>query len=139
IIPIHPEMYDHIADRVKSALPEAFLFPHPDTGRNYYESALPKIWEGVRTQAGIGPYELRLYDASRHSFASQLANSGTTLFHISKALGHSTQKMSERYSHQELEKMRANLSKISLRKKQIVTSLSPAKKARKKMSNINRF
>ena len=132
IVPIHPEVYDHIARRVKSSLPEAFLFPHPSTGQSYYASALSKIWKIVRDKAGIGPGELRLYDASRHSFASQLANSGTTLFHISKALGHSSQKMAERYSHHELEKMRANLSKISLKNRGTVTNLSPEKKDGKK-------
>ena len=129
IIPIHAELHAYIADRVKNSHPESFLFPNPGTGRPYGESVLPKIWKIVRTQAGIGPFELRLYDASRHSFASQLANNGTTLFFVSKALGHSTPKTSERYSHADLEKLRINLSAISLRKKGTVTTLSPGKKA----------
>jgi integrase len=115
VIPIHAEMYDYIADRVKSSLPEAFLFPNPATGRPYIESVLPKIWKKVRTAAGIGPFELRLYDAARHSFASQLVNAGTSLFFVSQALGHSNAKTTERYSHADLEKLRANLSAISLR------------------------
>jgi integrase len=127
IIPIHAEMYEYIMDRVKNSHPESFLFPNPNTGRFYGESVLPKIWKVVRDQAGIGPFELRLYDASRHSFASQLANSGTTLFFVSKALGHSTPKMSERYSHADLEKLRTNLSAISLTNRRTVTILSPRK------------
>ena len=133
IVPIHAEMYDYIADRVRISHPEAFLFPNPSTGRFYTESVLPKIWKIVRKQAGIGPFELRLYDASRHSFASQLANSGTTLFFVSKALGHSTPKMSERYSHADLEKLRTNLSAISLKSRQTVTMLSPRKNDGRKL------
>ena len=128
ILPIHPEMYDYIADQVRSSHPEAFVFNHPGTGRPYIESILPKIWKVVRKKAGIGPYELRLYDAARHSFASQLVNSGATLFFVSKALGHSTQKTSERYSHADLEKLRTNLSAISLKSKKTVAIPTLAKK-----------
>ena len=35
----------------------------------------------------------------RHSFASNLVNAGVSLFVVSKALGHSTMTMTQRYSH----------------------------------------
>ena len=126
MLPIHPEMLDYITERVRGNLPDAFVFPHPVTGRFYIESVLPKIWKKVRDQAGIGPFELRLYDASRHSFASQLVNSGTSLYFVSQALGHSNAKTTERYSHADLEKLRANLGAISLRS---VPSLSDRRKS----------
>lgn len=127
-IPIHVELYDFIADRVRSSHPEAFLFVNPKTGAPYSRAKINKIWKAVRTLSGIGPYELRLYDASRHSFASQLVNSGTTLFQVSKLLGHSSTKMSEKYSHADLEKLRTELSRISLKSNRTVTNLSPGKK-----------
>ncbi len=128
-IPIHPEAYDYIADRVRASLPEAFLFTNPNNGKPYSEKVIERIWHSVREEAKIAAGELRLYDATRHSFASQMANSGITLFHVSKALGHSTPKMTDRYAHADIEKMRANLSKITLK---TVTTLSPEKKDVKK-------
>jgi integrase len=122
-VAIHPEASDFIAGRVRESHPEAFLFVNPRTGNCYHESALKKIWNKVRNLAGISG-ELRLYDASRHSFASQLINSGVSLFTVSKLLGHSSTTMTEKYSHANLENLRVELSKISLKKKESVTNLS---------------
>ena len=127
VIPLHPEIRDYMKDRLENSLPEAFVFADPDTGENYKEHKLPYIWDKVRKAAGISE-ELRLYDAARHSFASQLVNQGTTLFKVSNLLGHSTQKMSEKYSHANVEGLRVELSKISLKKSSTVTTLSPEKK-----------
>jgi len=48
---------------------------------------------------GLGLKDLTLYQATRHSLASQAANRGESLYLIGKMLGHSTSKMTERYSH----------------------------------------
>ena len=122
-IPIHPEVYDFIAERVKNNLPEAYVFVNPKTGRHYSENSLRRIWDGVRKKAGIGK-ELRLYDVTRHSLASQLVNSGTTLFKVSKLLGHSSVKMTEKYSHSNIESLRTEIIKLSLKPKTTVTRLS---------------
>jgi integrase len=123
VIPIHPEMRAYLEDRVHNSFPDAFVFIHPGTGAAYYETKLIRVWREVRTRAGISK-ELRLYDASRHSFASQLVNSGASLFMVSKLLGHSSTKMTEKYSHANLDNLRTEVSKISL-KKGTVTNLSP--------------
>ena len=65
----------------------------------------------------MGITNLRLYDATRHSVASQLLNSGTTIPTISKILGHSSTKMTERYAHPDLESIRADLGKLNLKGK----------------------
>jgi len=122
VIPIHPELRNYLEVRLKNSLPEAFVFINPTTGKCYYEKKLRKIWQHVRKQAGISN-ELRLYDASRHSFASQLVNSGVSLFTVSKLLGHSSTKMTEKYSHASLESMRAELSKISLQGEKVAKLL----------------
>lgn len=131
VIPIHPEMRDYIADRVRKAHPEAFVFVNPMTGEPYSETRIWKLWDKVRKAAGVEE-GLRLYDASRHSFASQLVNSGVSLFTVSKLLGHSTTKMTERYSHANIESMRTELSKLSLKKRENVSTLSLRKKDSKK-------
>jgi len=66
--------------------------------------------------------------ASRHSVASQLVNSGVSLFQVSKILGHSSTKMTEKYSHADLESLKVQLSKLSLRMVTTVTRLSPSQK-----------
>ena len=128
VTPIHPEMLDYLTDRIKSSHPEAFVFTNQTTGEPYSAPMIGKIWKAVRDEAGIGPFELRLYDASRHSLASQLVNGGASLFTVSKLLGHSTTRMSEKYAHADLEKLRTELSRVSLRNGRNVSSLSPRKK-----------
>lgn len=125
-IPIHPEALDYIRNRISSSVPEAFVFVNPRNSKPYSQNTLRRVWEKVRIAANIGN-ELRLYDASRHSYASQLVNSGVSLYKVSKLLGHSTIKTSEKYSHADLDSLRTELDRITL-KGRTVTMLSPAKK-----------
>lgn len=108
------ELYDYLAERVANNLPEAFIFTNPRTGTHYTDSAIQRLWDSVRTKAGISK-ELRLYDASRHSFASQLCNSDISLLSVSRLLGHSSTKMTEKYAHSKIEKLRADMSTLSLK------------------------
>ncbi len=71
-----------------------WAFPNPATGRPFisiYES-----WNTARCAVGLR--DVRVHDL-RHSFASALVNRGATLFDVQKLLGHSSPKMTERYSH----------------------------------------
>lgn len=118
-IPIHPEMLFYFEDRVKNH-PEAFIFPNPRTdGHPYSETSFKRIWDNVRKKGNL-PKGVRCYDATRHSLGSQLANSGESVFVISKILGHSSLKMTEKYMHKDLESLRSTLSKLSLKKNTIV-------------------
>ncbi len=125
-IPIHPEMMDFLKERVKNNLPEAFVFVNPNTGGPYSENNLRNIWSKVRQKANISS-SFRLYDATRHSFASQLVNSGSSIFKVSKLLGHSSIKMTEKYAHTNIENLKTDLKKLSL----TVTKLSPGEKGQK--------
>jgi integrase len=127
VIPIHSEMLDYLTERVQNSHPEAFVFVNHNTGRPYTEHKLLEVWAKVRTDAKVSK-ELRLYDASRHSFASQLVNSGVSLFTVSKLLGHSSTKMTEKYSHANLDSMRTELAKLSLKKSETVSITSLEKK-----------
>lgn len=126
MIPIHPEILDFMREKVTNNLPEAFVFLNPNTGRPYTENAIRRVWDSIRKKAGISK-SLRLYDATRHSFASQLVNTGSTLFKVSRLLGHTSSKTTERYAHASLESLRTDLQKLSL----TVTRLSPDEKATK--------
>jgi integrase len=119
-IPIHPELYSYISGRVSNNLPEAFLFTNPTTGKYYHKNTLQRVWDAVREKAGIDK-SLRLYDATRHSFASNLVNSGSTIYMVSKLLGHSSVKMTEKYAHSEVENLRTDIQKLSLMSHQTVS------------------
>lgn len=119
INPIHPEMSEYLTNRVRNNFPESFIFINPNTERYYTESALMRVWEQAKSKAGITK-ELRLYDATRHSFASQLINSGVSLISVSRLLGHSSVKMTEKYAHSNIESLRVGLSNLTL----TVTNLS---------------
>jgi integrase len=112
-MPIHPELYSFFESRVKNNLPESFIFINPTTGRYYSKNALQRIWNTTKKKAGIRK-DLRLYDATRHSFASQLVNSGTSIYQVSKLLGHSSVKMTEKYSHSNMKSLQAEIRKLSL-------------------------
>jgi integrase len=126
-IPIHPELYDFMADRVINNHPEAFVFINPRTGNPFKKNTLQKEWAKVREKAKIDT-SLRLYDATRHSFASQLVNSGSTIYKVSKLLGHSSVKMTEKYAHSNIESLKTEVEKLSLKKIKTVTRLSPEAK-----------
>lgn len=122
VICIHPELLPFIASRVKESLPGAFVFLNPRTNEPYSESGMFLLWERVRKAAGV---DLRLYDATRHSFASQLVNAGTSIFKVSKLLGHSSTRMTEKYSHADLASLRIDLEKVSLKKIVRLTGSEP--------------
>lgn len=114
-LPLHPEMREIVESRAKEALPAAFLFVNPRNGLPYSQNKLRRVWEAVRQSAGISR-DLRLYDATRHSFASQLINSGSDISSISRLLGHSSLKMTMRYAHHDIGKLRTDLEKLTLKK-----------------------
>jgi len=118
-IPIHPEFYDFVANRVKNNHPEAFLFVNPYTGRPFGKNSLDRMWARVRRKAGIGK-EVRLYDFTRHSFASNHLNQGTSIYKVSKLMGHSSVKMTEKYGHADMESLRVEVPKLSLKRHQSV-------------------
>ncbi len=128
-IPIHPECLDYITERVKNNLPEAYLFINPRTGGPYTEEALRAVWLKVRKRAGIG---VKLYDCSRHSIASELLDSGSSMYKVSKLMGHSSVKTTEKYyAHLNVDSLRTDLEKLSLKrssKSSTVSGLSLNKK-----------
>ncbi|MDI1309463.1 MAG: site-specific integrase [Methylotenera sp.] len=70
------------------------LFINKKTKKPYVNIA--KVWAKLRLKAGL-PH-LRLHDL-RHQAASNLINSGATLFIVQAILGHSDPSVTQRYSH----------------------------------------
>lgn len=124
VIPIHPEIFIYIKNRVENELPSAYVFVNPRTNKHYSESATKRIWKYVKSKVTL-PENIRLYDATRHSFASQLINQDVSLINVSRLLGHSSVKMTERYAHSNLSKLKIDIGNVSLNKVMTVPKLSP--------------
>lgn len=124
VVPIHPEIAEFVAGRAEKTLPGAFLFVNPRTDRVYSENRLRKVWNRVRSKAGLDK-QLKLKDATRHSFASQLVNAGEGLDRVRDLLGHTNSRTTQRYAHHSLAAKRAALNKLSLRKVVDITDSIP--------------
>ena len=59
-------------------------------------SQIHKAWNNARVAAGLS--DVRMHDL-RHSMASNMVNSGRSIYEVSKVLGHSQLKTSQRYAH----------------------------------------
>ena len=70
------------------------LFINRKTKKPYVNIA--KVWERLRLEAGLP--QLRLHDL-RHQAASNLINSGSSLYIVQQILGHSDPSVTQRYSH----------------------------------------
>lgn len=82
---------------------EDFVFINPRTKRYYSEDTLFRICDKVRKALGI---DINLYEATRHSFASQRHSRGVDLGRIGAVLGHTDIRTTQRYSHINLESSR---------------------------------
>ncbi|MQU58542.1 tyrosine-type recombinase/integrase [Pseudomonas helleri] len=71
-----------------------FVVPNPKTKTPYI--SIFCSWNTARKQAGLP--ELRMHDL-RHSMASNMVNSGRSIYEVAKVLGHSQLKTTQRYSH----------------------------------------
>ncbi|MDA8091901.1 MAG: tyrosine-type recombinase/integrase [Nitrospiraceae bacterium] len=116
VVPIHREIVAFIEERVRSN-PEGFIFINPRTGGPYMIDAFQAIFVAVRKKLNIAK-NIRLYDATRHSFVTQLRRAGLSLSEISKLVGHSSSKITETvYDHADdvdIDRKRIAVSKLSL-------------------------
>ena len=70
------------------------VFINRRTGKPY--TTIQKVWDRLRKAAELE--HVRIHDL-RHQHASMLVNNGRTLYEVQQILGHSTSKVTERYSH----------------------------------------
>jgi integrase len=92
VIPLNDVAMEVIAE-LDTRARSPFLFINPRTEKPY--ANIHKAWERLRADAGVE--SCRLHDL-RHIFGHTLASSGLSLWIISKLLGHTQSKTSERYS-----------------------------------------
>jgi integrase len=71
-----------------------YVVPNPATLRPW--GNLHHQWSAIRKRAGLDG--VRIHDL-RHSFASNLVNSGRSIYEVGRLLGHSQVKTTQRYAH----------------------------------------
>lgn len=91
-IPISNELHKLILQIPKRK--NIYLFVSPKT--NLPQNDVYQAWNNARIKANLK--DVRMHDL-RHSFASQLVNSGRSLYEVQILLGHSNIKMTQRYAH----------------------------------------
>jgi len=71
-----------------------YVVPNPATLKPW--GNLHHQWDAIRRRAGLDG--VRIHDL-RHSFASNLVNSGRSIYEVGRLLGHSQVKTTQRYAH----------------------------------------
>jgi len=84
------------------------LFINPYTKKRL--TTIQKGWRTIRSIAGLP--NMRLHDL-RHQYASNLINSGRTLYEVQQILGHSDPKVTQRYAHLSTKSLQAAANSAS--------------------------
>jgi integrase len=92
---LHPISMDYL-NFVPQGLPEAILFAHPDHHNHYGQQTLNDIYNHARDKTGIN---VTLYEAGRHSVATNAAIAGVSPRIIKDYLGHADFRTTEKYIH----------------------------------------
>lgn len=71
-----------------------YVVPNPSAKKPF--RSIFKSWDVARKKAGLP--DVRMHDL-RHSMASNMVNSGRSIYEVSKVLGHAQLKTTQRYSH----------------------------------------
>ncbi|MEA3548725.1 MAG: tyrosine-type recombinase/integrase [Thermodesulfobacteriota bacterium] len=71
-----------------------YVVPNPDTFKPFVN--IHRSWDNARKTAGLP--EVRMHDL-RHSMASNMVNSGRSIYEVANVLGHAQLKTTQRYAH----------------------------------------
>ncbi len=94
-IPMTPQLHQRMREWKQESTGK-LVFPSPVTGKVMTRSAASEALERVCKRVGI---EKIGWHVLRHTFATQLTAKGVPIRAVQKLLGHSSIKMTERYSH----------------------------------------
>jgi len=94
----------------KPRIPARPAFVFPAARGEGYHVGLPAVWRKVAKAAGL--QDVRIHDL-RHGFASVAVADGSSLYIVGKVLGHTQSATTERYSHLDLDPVRAVADRTS--------------------------
>lgn len=99
-IPLSDRAYELVEKNIQGKFPESFLFINPNTGNGYTANNLGKIW---RNHSGIS---VTFNESARHSFCTQIVESGATEFEAQILMRHSDPRSTRAYFHANVMKYR---------------------------------
>ncbi|MCX8021353.1 MAG: tyrosine-type recombinase/integrase [Syntrophorhabdaceae bacterium] len=100
-IPLSDRAFQIVLNNIKQRFDDDFIFINPVTKRGYRQEFIRRIW---RRHSGL---DVTLYEASRHSFCTQIAQSGLCNTLQAKLLmRHADIRSTERYFHGSVVKLR---------------------------------
>ncbi len=105
---INPMIVPMLKEACHGKHPEAFVFVNPQTTRPYTQNRINDIWVEARKTKGL---DISLYNATRHSLASNLLNDGADLSAIKDILGHTDIRTTLIYAHGDLNSQRIAFGK----------------------------
>ena len=91
LVPLNDSAIEVLSEIEKTGQSD-FVFVNARTGQRY--TTVSKVWERLRTDAGLPNARIH---SLRHAWASRLASNQENAFTISRLMGHSSVKMSEKY------------------------------------------
>jgi integrase len=97
-IPISPELHSLLSELKASTLSSPYVFVNGKTGTLFRD--IKRSFQTACKRAGIN--SLRFHDL-RHTFASRLVERGVDIITVKELLGHSTIRMTERYTHSHMD------------------------------------
>jgi len=98
IIPISPEFHKELEELRGKAFGSPYVFVNGKTGTSFRD--IKRTFQTACRKAGVN--SLRFHDL-RHTFASRLVERGVDIITVKELLGHSTIRMTERYTHSHLD------------------------------------
>jgi integrase len=99
-IPLSTRAHEIAIKNIKDKLPQAFLFINLNTGKGYTLKTLDNMWS-----KHVGR-KITHYEASRHSFCTQIAESGANLLQAKELMRHKDTRSTEQYFHATTDKLR---------------------------------
>ncbi len=109
---IHPEVM-YIFESMEKGLPESFVFINKNTGKHYSRKGLSEIFDKARKAVGL---DITLYEAGRHSTATNAAMSGVDARIIRDYLGHADIRTTDKYTHLDVISQKQIFEKAKVRK-----------------------
>ncbi|MGB3751898.1 MAG: tyrosine-type recombinase/integrase [Arcobacteraceae bacterium] len=104
VLPLTKALHQILKEVPQSNTP--YLFPSSVSNKPY--TSIYRSWNTARTKARLE--DVRIHDL-RHSYASALVNAKCSLYEVQKLLGHSSIRMTQRYSHLSNETLMSAASK----------------------------
>jgi integrase len=122
VVPLHPDLETHLSKLASCDLPQTYLSPSLAGKNSGGAHGLSQTFKAIMRSAGIDTQTAKgegtrrfsklSFHSLRHSFNSALANAGASQELRMKLTGHKTTEINTRYTHHELQPLRAAIGKL---------------------------